>query len=375
MNDIKLSLHTWETSFESDATAQLMRQIASANPSLLGCTPQFNMQNVRENLPVLRQMMEQGGMDMKNELQLLLILEHPDFYLLQNRSVGSITGMEISLAAKRLHQKTGLTMEVIYKQLAVLCYAVNITYAVVDVPVAAPEPEPDSNRFEDVLLQSEGVPSFGFVIPASVYEEEKRRLDDLFAQKQYKELLEKAAPLCEMGVPSAVYYTGRCYLNGNGVKQDTERGARLLKIAARGGEMRAWNVLGDYYRSSARTHPQRMEFTYRCYTIFGGEPLDEAQRTVIDTMRDNRKRYAQNFIWSGIFLAVTVLLLFLLPTLFGPVRLWAGILFTVLNALVYLGCFWLQKKMLHTDIMRRSIPIMFIGYAVFLCIWITGLPV
>lgn len=375
MNDIKLSLHTWETSFETDAAAQLMRQIASANPSLLGCTPQFNMQKVRENLPVLRQMMEQGGMDMKNELQFLLILEHPDFYLLQNRSVGSITGMEISLAAKRLHQKTGLTMEVIYKQLAVLCYAVNITYAVVDVPVAAPETEPDSNQFEDVLLQSEGVPSFGFVVPASMYEEEKDLLDDLFDQKQYKELLEKAAPLCEMGIPSAVYHTGWCYLTGNGVKQDTERGARLLKIAARGGEMRAWNALGDYYHSSACTHPQRMELAYRCYTIFGGEPLDESQRKTIDIMRDNRKRYARSFIWSGIFLAVTVLLLFVLPMLFGPARLWVGILFTVLNVLMYLGFFWLQRKMLHTDVMRRSIPFMFIGYAVFLCIWIAGIPV
>lgn len=373
MNDIKMSLRTWTSNFENDPTAQIMRRIAKEQPGLLGCSTNFNIQSVRESLPVLRQLMEQSGINLQDELQILLILEHPDFYLLQNRAVGSITGVEISVAAKRLHQKTGLTIDVIYKQLAVLCYAVEISFVTLEVPMIANENIPTSDVFEDMVLQSEGVPSFGYILPAKLYEDQKKELDALFVAKKYEELVQKASALCSMDLPTAVFYTGYCNLFGLGTEQDVERGAKLLKIAARGGEMSAWNALGDYYRSKYCNHPKKQELAYRCYTIFGGEPLNNQQRERVNNMRENRRRYAKNWMWAGLFLIFMLAFLIVSSVLVGPVRIGLGIVFLVLGALLYGGAFYLQKLHPHTDVVRYAVPLMYCLWVIYLFIWIAGL--
>ncbi len=373
MNDIKISLRTWASQFENDATAQAMRKIAAEQPGLLGCSTDFNMGKVKESLPVLRGLMEQYGISLQDELQILLILEHPDFYLLQNRAAGSITGVEISVAAKRLHQKTGLTIEVIYKQLAVLCYAVQIRFVALEVPTVAPENIVEGQSFEDMVLNSEGVPSFGYILPAGLYEEQKKELDSLFVKKAYETLVQKASVLCSMDIPTAVFYTGYCSLYGLGTDQNITRGVEFLKAAARGGEMRAWNVLGDYYRSVHCKDPKKNELAYRCYTIFGGEPLTGSQRERINTMREDRKRYAGNWLFSGLFLIFMVAFVVLSIIIAGPARLVFGIIALVLGAAIFGTAFFLQKKHPHTDIIRYAIPAMYGVFLIYLFIWIVSL--
>ncbi len=374
MNDSKIGLRTWTSHFENDPTAQIMQKIAKERPELLGCSTNFSIQGVRETLPVLRSMMEQYGISLQDELQILLILEHPDFYLLQNRAVGSITGVEISVAAKRLHQKTGLTIEVIYRQLAILCYAADIRFVTLEVPTLSAEVLPQGNEsFEEMVLTSEGVPAFGYVIPASLYQAQKHELDALFAEKRYEELVQKASSMCAMDIPTAVFYTGYCCLYGLGTEQNIPRGVTFLKSAARGGEMRAWNALGDYYRSAHCHDPKKQELAYRCYTIFGGEPLSNSQRERVNTMREDRKRYATNWLWSGLFLLFMLGVLMLSAILAPTGSLVLGIILLVLCAALYGGAFFLQKQRPHTDIIRYAIPAMYGVWVIYLIVWILGL--
>ena len=376
MSELKIKLdtrHAREQIFEQNPTAQILRRVATEQPNLFGKGEGFVLQDIYGTVNSLRETLQSSGMLLSDQLQILLIMEHPDFYLLSVRPAGSITAIELSTAAKRLHEKTGLGMDVIYKQLSVLCYAVGISFAAMEPVAVSGGDEINASEFEDQLLQTEGVPAYGFVLPPEAYAESKKEMDNMFAHGDFELLWDTASVLSTMSNPTALYYCGYCYLYGKAVRQDPQRAFRLLKAAAKSGEIRAYNALGDYYCSKYCDHMQRMELAYRCYTMFGAAPLNEAQRNRILRMKENRRSYSKNWIAAGIFLAFMPLFLIFASVLIGPAAIGWGIVFTVLSAALYGGAFYLQQKYPHSDIMRYSIPAMYLFWVIYLFIWILSI--
>ncbi len=63
---------------------------------------------------------------------------------------------------------------------------------------------------------------------------------------QYIRWMTKAA---DMGHPNAMYYLGSCYLYGNGVPKDKEKGLAMLEQSAEKGLMESSELLGLYYNT------------------------------------------------------------------------------------------------------------------------------
>lgn len=367
--------HAREQAFDLNPTAQILKQIAAEQPQLLGKGDGFVLQDLYNTWSQLRDRLQNSQMSLSDQMQILLMLEQPDFYLLAVRPAISITAIEISMTAKRLHEKTGLGIDVVYKQLSLLCYAVGITRTALEPVSVDGSADVTAADFEEQLLQTDGAVAYGYILPPEAYASSKKDLDDMFAHNDFETLWDTASVLSTMANPTALYYCGYCYLYGKVVKQDHERALRLLKAAAKSGEIRAYNALGDYYSSRYCKHPQKQELAYRCYTMFGAAPLNDEQRKKITRMKENRKAYSVNWIAAGLYLGFLPLFLILSSILFGTTAIGWGIVFAVLAAGVYAAAFYLQKKHPHTDVMRYSTPVIYLLWAIYLFIWIVSMTV
>ncbi len=371
---IKISLKTLNETFEKDLTAREMRRIAADRPELLGIGANFRPRELQDTYPALKDAIQKSAVPLSDALQLLLILQYPDFYLLQNRTVGSVTAVEISTTAARLQEKTGLTMSSVYRQLGVLCYAVGIMFEALEMPAVALSEPLSTIDFEQRLLQSDTVPAYGYVIPESLYAAERHQMDMLYIEKKYDELLQIAEPLCGMSNPTACYYCGLCYLTGSGVSENIGRAVPLLKLAAQGGEMRAWNALGDYYSSQHCKNVYRMELAYRCYTICGSHAVSSQQKKKITEMVENKAKYKKDIVYAAIFPALMLVFLLIagITGAFGQLYLGVGIALAVVCLLVYGAFLFLQEKFTHDDFIRHSVPAMYFIWAIYLLVWIFG---
>lgn len=350
---------------DDDPDAGRLRGIAAAHPELFACSPHLDEQTLQQRVAEIEPLLIQSGINRQNVCQLLLILSQTDFYQLQSR--GTVTGAELSVTAKQLYRKTGLTPETVCRQLVLLCDAVGI------LPQIPKLPQFSEEKVTGEALPDPELPASGFMLPPESYAAQREALDQLWEKREYDKLLEQSLALCSMGIPTAQFYAGCCYLYGCGADVDASRAATLLKKAASGGEMRAYNALGDYYLSAACTLPNKAELAYRCYTVFGGEPIDQKQRQRIDIMRQNRLAYAKNWMKAGGFWLLQLVFLIAAGLLYGPVCMGWGIAVVIVNLLLGGGCYLLQKWMPHTDVMRRFIPFSYLLFGIWLLGWIAGI--
>lgn len=239
----------------------------------------------------------------------------------------------------RTTEKAGLSPKAARRTVSNILYSLNVPQSLKEV----------SLKMEDKELGEKGI-----YIPREAYENELKEISDLLAQKKKPsdEQLLFLNQLMEAGVPEAYRLSGKIYLDGGFVPQDSIKAANLLQYAAEHGDAESYGLLGDYFYEHDNDG-----LAYELYTRPGAMALGESRWKKMRNLEKSKRFIKMQFLMMALLVILMEIFLFLFSSsvLTGGHFL-AAILCTVVNGLVLAGVFYVHWKDPYQDLRSFSLP-------------------
>lgn len=303
-----------------------MRDLLSKYISLNGESSIFDTDKLQEFLM-------SSNADAKEVLQIILILRCGNIKEYIERNDKNFSSAEVNNIIIGCEKQTELNRETVKK----CVYDILIVLGI------------DCN-YEKFFIPSDVNDSYDFTetsfISTDEIEKELEKAELFFSSgNENDKAIEIYIKLAKAGSPRAMYNLGMCYFDGIGTEKSEEKGLKWIEAAAKNGDPRAENKLGDYYYFNDNILKRNFNKAYEMYSAPGVLTVNPKIRDNIVNILNQKKINFVVLIFGGILTVLMWLFLFLYPSLTQNAHnlIGLGVPLTVFSSLIYGGTCYLYR--------------------------------